>query len=91
MVTFFLYNFFFAQKYVLEFIHSIHFLKRDDITNYINVKYYFKLKGWVITFPPDQSERPPWLSTNEIEALSRRLIKADFQPARAQAGYPGRT
>ena len=44
--------------------------------------HYFKLKDWVITFPPDQSER---LSTNEIEAVSHRLNKAEFQQARAQA------
>ena len=49
----------------------------------------FKLKGWVITFPPDQSERPPGLSTNGIEAVSRRLSKAEFQPARAQATQAG--
>ena len=39
----------------------------------------------MITFPPDQSERPPGLSTYEIEAVSQRLSKAEFQPAGAQA------
>ena len=62
-------------------------LKENDITDYINVKHscknshFFKSKGWVITFPPDQSERLPGLSTNEIEAVSCRLSKAEFQSA----------
>ena len=47
--------------------------------------HYFKLKGYVIIFPPDQSERPPGMWTNEIEAVSWRLSKAEFQPAQAQA------
>ena len=42
----------------------------------------------MITFPPDQSERPPGLSTNEIEAVSQRLSKAEFQPAQTQATQP---
>ena len=51
--------------------------------------HYFKSKGWLITFPPDQSERTPGLSTNEIEAVSQRLSKAEFQPAQAQATQAG--
>ena len=51
--------------------------------------HYFKSKCWMITFMPDQSERPPGLSTNEIEAVSRRLSKAEFQPAQAQATQAG--
>ena len=35
---------------------------------------------------PDQSERPG-LSTNEIEAVSRRLSKAEFQLVRAQSTW----
>ena len=31
----------------------------------------------------------PGLLTNEIEAVSRRLSKAEFQPARAQATQAG--
>ena len=50
---------------------------------------YFKSKGWVITFPPDQSERPPGLSTYEIEAVSQRLSKAEFQPVQVQAVQAG--
>ena len=70
-------------------------LKGDDITNYINVKHscqefhYFKSKCWVITFLPYQSKRPSGLLTNEIEAVSRRLSKAEFQPAQAQATQAG--
>ena len=57
-------------------------LKGDDIISNTVAKnfHYFKSKGWVITFPPDQSERPPRLLTNEIEAVSQRLSKAEFQP-----------
>ena len=51
--------------------------------------HYFKSKGWVITFPPDQSERSPGLLTNEIEAVSWRLSKAEVQPAQAQANQAG--
>ena len=51
--------------------------------------HYFKSKAWVITFPPDQSERPPGLATNEIEGVSLRLSKAEFQPAQAQATQAG--
>ena len=44
----------------------------DIISNTVAKNFhYFKSKGWVITFPPDQSERPPRLLTNEIEAVSR--------------------
>ena len=39
-----------------------------------------------VTFLPDQSERPG-LSTNEIEAVSRRLSKAEFQLVRAQSTW----
>ena len=39
-----------------------------------------------VTFLPDQSERPE-LSTNEIEAVSRRLSKAEFQLVRAQSTW----
>ena len=52
--------------------------------------HYFKSKGCVIVFPADQSERPPGLSTNEIEAVSQRLIRAEFQPAQAQATWQAR-
>ena len=51
--------------------------------------HYFKSKGWAITSPADQSERPPGLSSNEIEAVSQRLSKAEFQPVRAQATQTG--
>ena len=53
--------------------------------------HYFKSKGWVITFLPDQSERPPGLLTNEIEAVSWRLSKAEFQSAGALATQAGLT
>jgi hypothetical protein len=51
--------------------------------------HYFKSKGWVIIFLPDQSERPPGLSTNEIKAVSCRLSKAEFQLVGAQATQAG--
>ena len=62
-------------------------LKVDDTTNYIKSDtvakkfHYFKSKVWVITFTLDQSEKPPGLLTNEIEAVRCRLSKAEFQPA----------
>ena len=70
-------------------------IKGDDITDYINLKQScqeyspFQIERLGITFPLDQSERPPGLSTNEMEAVSQRLSKAEFQPAQAQATQAG--
>ena len=70
-------------------------IKGDDITDYINLKQScqeyspFQIERLGITFPLDQSERPPGLSTNEMEAVSQRLSKAEFQPAWAHATKAG--
>ena len=41
--------------------------------------HYFKSKGWVITFPPDQSERPIVLSTNEIDSVKLNISQHELK------------
>ena len=69
-------------------------LKGDDITYCINVKhicqefslFQIKRSGDYFSAGPI---REAGLSTNEIEAVSRRLSRAEFQPAQAQATHAG--
>jgi hypothetical protein len=70
-------------------------LKGDDNTNYINVKHscqefsQFQIERLVDYFSAGPSEMLPGLTTNEIEDVSRRLSKAEFQPERAPATQAG--